>query len=66
MGQVNNEASKLNPLNLLVLVLSVYVLLALLIDTIFSVPEEVSKVLDLVDTLRARSADSWSLEWKNQ
>jgi voltage-gated potassium channel len=49
MGQSNTEESKLNPLNLLVLVLSVYVLLALLVDTIFKVPPEVSKILDLVD-----------------
>lgn len=49
MGQSNTEESKLNPLNLLVLVLSVYVLLALLVDTIFKVPPEVSRILDLVD-----------------
>lgn len=36
-------------LNILVLVLSVYVLAALLLDTIFKLPTEVSKVLDLVD-----------------
>jgi voltage-gated potassium channel len=49
MGQPTTEENKLNPLNLLVLVLSVYVLLSLLVDTIFKVPEEISKVLDLVD-----------------
>ena len=49
MGQTDTEENKLNPLNLLVLVLSVYVLLALLVDTLFKVPPEVSKILDLVD-----------------
>lgn len=49
MGQTTTEENKLNPLNLLVLVLSVYVLIALLVDTIFKVPPEVSKILDLVD-----------------
>ena len=49
MNQTNAEDNKLNPLNLLVIVLSTYVLLALLVDTIFKVPPEVSKVLDLVD-----------------
>lgn len=49
MKQISSEETKLNPLNLLVLFLSVYVLLALLVDTIFKVPPEVSKVLDLVD-----------------
>jgi len=49
MGQPTTEENKLNPLNLLVLVLSVYVLLSLLVDTIFKVPAESSKVLDLVD-----------------
>jgi voltage-gated potassium channel len=36
-------------LNILVLVLSVYVLTALLIDTIFKLPTEISSVIDLVD-----------------
>jgi voltage-gated potassium channel len=49
MTEDNTEENKLNPLNLLVLVLSVYVLLALLLDTIFKFPAEISKVLDLVD-----------------
>ena len=49
MGQTDTEENKLNPLNLLVLVLSVYVLLALLVDTIFKVSPEVSKILELVD-----------------
>jgi len=41
--------NKLNPLNLIVLALSVYVLLALLIDTIFTVSPEIKRILDLVD-----------------
>lgn len=45
----STEKNKLNPLNLLVLVLSIYVLLALLVDSIFKMPSEVSKVLVLVD-----------------
>lgn len=49
MRQTDTEENKLNPLNLLVLVLSVYVLLALLVDAIFKVQPEVSKILDLVD-----------------
>lgn len=49
MEPANTEENKLNPLNLLVLVLSVYVLIALLVDTIFKVPPEVSKILGLVD-----------------
>ena len=49
MAQVETEENKLNPLNLLVLVLSTYVLVALLIDTIFKVSPEVAKVLYLVD-----------------
>jgi voltage-gated potassium channel len=36
-------------LNILVLVLSVYVLAALIIDTIFKLPTEISNVLDLAD-----------------
>jgi voltage-gated potassium channel len=49
MEQPKGEEIRLNPLNLLVLVFSVYVLMALLIDSFFTMPAEVSKVLDLVD-----------------
>lgn len=49
MEQPKGEEIRLNPLNLLVLVFSVYVLVALLIDSFFNMPAEVSKVLDLVD-----------------
>lgn len=45
----SDSENKLGILNLLVLVLSVYVLLALLVDTIFRVPPEISRILDLVD-----------------
>lgn len=41
--------NKLSPLNLIGLVLSVYVLIALLIDTVFTVPDEISRMLDFVD-----------------
>jgi voltage-gated potassium channel len=43
------DKNSFTALNILVLVLSVYVLVALLLDTIFKLPTEVSKVLDLVD-----------------
>jgi voltage-gated potassium channel len=49
MEQANSEVNKLNPLNLLVLVFSVYVLLVLLVDTIFTIPPEISRILELVD-----------------
>src|SRR6478736_4181820 len=45
----NNSENNLNPLNLIVLVLTVYVLLALIVDTIFTVPPEISNILNLVD-----------------
>jgi len=43
------EAKRPSPLNLLVVVFSTYVLVALLVDTIFTIPSEVSRILDLVD-----------------
>ena len=43
------QENRLGILNFLVLVLSVYVLLALLVDTIFEVPPEIGRILDLVD-----------------
>ena len=48
----DNETKKensLNYLNVLVLVLSIYVLLALLVDTFFKLPREVSRLLELLD-----------------
>ncbi|MCZ8216869.1 MAG: ion transporter, partial [Cyclobacteriaceae bacterium] len=49
MGTNKNSEINLNPLNLIVLVLSVYVLLALLVDTIFTVPVEIGNILSFVD-----------------
>ncbi len=43
------DASSL--LNLMVIVLSVYVLAALMIDSLFKLPPEVSRVLDLLDNM---------------
>ena len=43
------QEKKLGLLDLLVLVLSVYVLLTLLIDTFFKLPIEVSKILEFLD-----------------
>jgi len=45
----DNPENKLGPLNLIVLVLSVYVLLALLFETFFEVSPEISKVLNMTD-----------------
>lgn len=42
---------KLGFLNLMVLVLSLYVLVALLIDTFFKLQPEVSRLLNLIDDL---------------
>jgi voltage-gated potassium channel len=44
-----NEPENLGFLNLLILILSAYVLIALLIDTLFKLPPEVSRILDIVD-----------------
>jgi len=44
--QKENEFSYLN---LIVIVLSIYVLIALLISTFFKLPEEISRVIDFVD-----------------
>lgn len=49
MANSNESENKLGLLNLFVLVLSVYVLLALLVDTFLTVPPEVGKILDFVD-----------------
>jgi voltage-gated potassium channel len=48
----NNETNKdsaLNYLNIIVLVLSIYILLALVADTFFKLPVEVSRLLTLLD-----------------
>ena len=49
---VNNEKKEnLGFLNLLILFLSIYVLAALLIDTLFKLPSETAKVLNYIDNL---------------
>ena len=45
----NSETEKLGFLNLLIIVLSIYVLLALLVDTFFKLPPEVSRILNMAD-----------------
>lgn len=45
----NNNKNELGFLNLLVIVLSLYVLIVLLLDTIFKLPPELSKLLYLID-----------------
>jgi voltage-gated potassium channel len=49
MEQKSQNSSALGFLNILVLFLSIYVLLALLIDTLFKLPIEVSRTLDIID-----------------
>jgi len=44
-----NEAEKLTLLNLVIIVLSIYVLVSLLVDTFFKLPIEVSKILNIAD-----------------
>lgn len=46
---MSNSKEKLNYLDILVLSLSVYVLGALLVDTFFELPEEISKLIDIFD-----------------
>lgn len=46
---VNTSENKLGFLNILVLILSVYVLGTLLIDTFFQLPDEISRLIDLTD-----------------
>jgi voltage-gated potassium channel len=45
----SNTSEKLTPLNIIILVLSAYVLIALLIDTVFDLPKEISKLLQIID-----------------
>jgi voltage-gated potassium channel len=49
--QTETEENKLGFLNLLIIVLSVYVLIALLIDTIFKLPPEISRLLFYTDNV---------------
>ena len=48
---ISNTKEKLTPLNLIILILTIYVLLALLIDTFFNLPDELSKLLSIIDNL---------------
>jgi voltage-gated potassium channel len=43
------DKNPLSPLNVFVIVLSIYVLIALLVDTFFVLPPEISKVLHFID-----------------
>jgi voltage-gated potassium channel len=45
----NVKEEKLNFLNLLIIILSFYVLISLVVDTFFSLPPEISKVLFYID-----------------
>jgi len=47
----NNKEQKIGLLGLLVLVLTVYVLIAILIDTFFTLPPETSRILRIIDDL---------------
>ena len=49
MEEKTSTENKLGLLNLFVLFLSVYVLLALVVDTFFTVPQEVGRMLSFVD-----------------
>jgi voltage-gated potassium channel len=49
--QTKTEETKLGFLNLLVFVLSIYILLALFIDTVFNLPKEISRLLYYSDNL---------------
>ena len=51
MTEVNTEQkeNEFSYLNIIVIVLSIYVLVALLISTFFKLPEEISRVLDIID-----------------
>ena len=51
MTETKNEENKLGLLNLIVIILSIYVLGALIIDTFFVLPQEISNLLNYVDNL---------------
>lgn len=50
MNAPKDDQEKLGFLNLTVIVLSIYVLLAMLIDTFFKLPAETSRLLNYIDT----------------
>jgi voltage-gated potassium channel len=47
----NNKENNFGVLNLIVLVLSIYILLALLVDTFFKLNPQTSKILEYVDSI---------------
>jgi len=47
----DNSENKLGVLDLIVLILSIYVLGALLVDTFFKLPTEVSRIIDFTDNI---------------
>jgi len=47
----DTHKKEVNFFNLLIIVLSIYVLIALLIDTVFKLPPEISNLLSLVDNI---------------
>jgi voltage-gated potassium channel len=47
--ELDNSNNKLGALNIIVIVLSIYVLGALVIDTLFVLPKETSKLLEYID-----------------
>jgi len=47
--EIDNSNNKLGALNILVIILSIYVLGALVIDTLFVLPKETSKLLEYID-----------------
>jgi voltage-gated potassium channel len=49
MEETNTPQPKLGFLNLMVLILSVYVLIALLVDTVLTLPHEIVRILAFVD-----------------
>ena len=49
LGTTGAKEDKLDYLNIIVIVLSIYVLGALLISTLFKLPPEISRVLDMLD-----------------
>jgi voltage-gated potassium channel len=50
-NQSEDKKESLGFLNILILLLSFYVLIALLVDTVFKLPSEISKLLDYIDNI---------------
>lgn len=46
---INKQTENLNPLNIIIIILSIYVLLELLISSFLKPPHEVAKLLDYID-----------------